>query len=231
MLLYRNSSVVYHHPSIINRKRSVVYATDGAIMTQNKQQTEDLRVRRTRKLLQHALIELTIEKGFAAVTVQDIAARAMVNRATFYRHYLDKYDLLDQYMNEVYELTASQEELSRMHRQDPALETPPVGLVSLLEHVQLYADFYRVMLGKKGDPAFVQRIQQYIEKRFRSLLPSTGAQTKRSSPPLDLCLSYVSHAGVGGITWWLRDGQSCSPEQVAAWLNQLSKANIDLAMG
>jgi AcrR family transcriptional regulator len=68
-------------------------------MTHSVGQPGDLRVRRTRKLLKSALIELTIEKGFAAVTVQDIADRAMVNRATFYRHCLDKYDLLDQYMS------------------------------------------------------------------------------------------------------------------------------------
>lgn len=200
-------------------------------MSQNKQQTEDLRVRRTRKLLRQALIELTIEKGFAAITVQDIAERAMVNRATFYRHYVDKYDLLDQYMNGLYELTASQEALPRMQPQDPASERPPVGLVRLLEHVQANADFYRVMLGEKGDPAFVQRMQQYIEKRFRSLLPSAGAQTKTSRLPLDLCLSYVAHAGVGAIVWWLTDGQSRSAEQVASWLSQLSKANIALALG
>lgn len=66
-------------------------------MSQNKPQNEDLRVRRTRKMLMQALIELTIEKGFAALTVQDIADRAMINRATFYRHYLDKYSLLDKY--------------------------------------------------------------------------------------------------------------------------------------
>lgn len=187
-------------------------------------------MRRTRKFLQQALIELTIEKGFAAVTVQDIAERAMVNRATFYRHYLDKYDLLDQYMNDVYALTASQEELARMPH-EPASERPPGGLVSLLEHVQIHADFYRAMLGKQGDSAFVQRIQQYIEKRFRTLLTGTDTRTKPSGPPLDLCLSYVSHAGVGVIAWWLNDGQSWSPEQVAVWLNQLSKANIDLALG
>lgn len=55
--------------------------------------TEDLRIRRTRKLLMQALIKLTVEKGFAAITVQDIANRAMVNRATFYRHYLDMPEL------------------------------------------------------------------------------------------------------------------------------------------
>ena len=63
---------------------------------------EDLRVRRTRKLLQKALIELTVEKGFAAVTILDISERAMVNRSTVYRHYPGgKYELLEQYTNEV----------------------------------------------------------------------------------------------------------------------------------
>ena len=67
-------------------------------MAQKSQGKEDLRVRRTRKLLQTALMELTIQKGFETVTVKDICEQAMVNRATFYRHYADKYDLLDQYM-------------------------------------------------------------------------------------------------------------------------------------
>jgi hypothetical protein len=46
--------------SIIKIGRNVVYATEEAIMTHNKKHNEDLRVRRTRKLLMQALIELTI---------------------------------------------------------------------------------------------------------------------------------------------------------------------------
>src|SRR6266536_5855376 len=54
----------------------------------------DLRVRRTQTNLREALIDLIEEKGFDAVTVGDIAERAMVNRTTFYRHYPDKYALV-----------------------------------------------------------------------------------------------------------------------------------------
>jgi hypothetical protein len=94
--------------SIIIATRSVVYATLGVRMAQKRDTTEDLRVQRTRKLLQQALIELTVEKGFAAITVRDITKRAMVNRSTFYRHYLDKFDLLEQYMNELFGLTSEE---------------------------------------------------------------------------------------------------------------------------
>ena len=60
------------------------------------EEKEDPRICRTRNLLQQAFIELTVEKGFAALTVSDITERAMVKRSTFYRHYLDKHDLLAQ---------------------------------------------------------------------------------------------------------------------------------------
>lgn len=54
----------------------------------------DPRVRRTRTLLQDALRSLVHEKQFSAISVQDIAERATVNRATFYAHYKDKEDLV-----------------------------------------------------------------------------------------------------------------------------------------
>lgn len=54
----------------------------------------DPRVKRTRKLLQQAFQELMTERGFQEISVQDIADRAEINRATFYAHFEDKYDLL-----------------------------------------------------------------------------------------------------------------------------------------
>jgi AcrR family transcriptional regulator len=55
----------------------------------------DPRVKRTRKLLVDAFMELLSEKTFQAISVQDIAERATLNRATFYAHFEDKYALMD----------------------------------------------------------------------------------------------------------------------------------------
>ena len=54
----------------------------------------DRRIQRTRQLLHEALIELIQEKGYEAVTVQDILDRANLGRSTFYLHYRDKEELL-----------------------------------------------------------------------------------------------------------------------------------------
>ena len=61
----------------------------------DKEIKDDPRSRRTRRLLQAAFNDLLAQKKFHEITVQDIATRADVNRATFYAHFVDKYDLLN----------------------------------------------------------------------------------------------------------------------------------------
>ena len=64
-------------------------------------QRVDRRVQRTRQLLNRALMELIVEKGYDSVTVQDIIDRANLGRSTFYAHYQDKDDLLFSGIDEV----------------------------------------------------------------------------------------------------------------------------------
>ncbi len=187
-------------------------------MAQKQEGNEDLRVRRTRKLLQTALMELTIQKGFDSVTVTDICEQAMVNRATFYRHYVDKYDLLDQYMNELYELLDQSQG-------EPSLDSPkgpPEGLVRMLEHLRNHADFYRAMLGPKGYPLFAERIRFYIEKRMQHSLPASPTPPDPGQPPLEMMLRSISSAGLGAILWWLEKGTPVTSEQMATWAVQIS---------
>src|SRR5215510_13011025 len=63
-------------------------------------QEQNLRLRRTQKLLREALIELIEERGFDALTIGELTERAMVSRAAFYRNYQDKYDLVEQIFEE-----------------------------------------------------------------------------------------------------------------------------------
>ncbi len=207
-------------------RTSVAKSTEDAKLTQKNVAKEDLRVRRTRKALQEALISLTAEKGFANVTIRDISERAMVNRATFYRYYRDKYDLLDRYMDEQYELLET--------LNTTVTGNPPSGLVRLLEHIHAHADFFRVMLGEKGDPAFNRKIRLYIEGHFRQMLPARDqkwAKANANQVPLDLGLAYISHASVGAIIWWLEKEMPYSAEQLAAWSVQLSTADWRACLG
>lgn len=67
-------------------------------MTQSK---TDPRILRTRKLIMDAFIDLSGKKEFKDITVKDITEEALINRATFYYHFVDKYDLLETVLSEV----------------------------------------------------------------------------------------------------------------------------------
>jgi len=61
----------------------------------------DLRIRRTRKSIRNAFILLLEEKSFTKISVNAITQKAEINRATFYLHYKDIHDLIDNILNEL----------------------------------------------------------------------------------------------------------------------------------
>ena len=95
------------------------------------QPAKDLRVRRSRKYLRDALIDLIEERGFDSLTVGEITERAMVSRATFYRLYQDKYDLVEQIYAEA--TKALFDAVS-----EPTTEHPPKIWVRFFEHIAEY---------------------------------------------------------------------------------------------
>ena len=195
-------------------------------MTRNGADSEDLRVKRTHKLLQEALIELTIQKGFAAIAVSDITKQAGVNRATFYRHYQDKYDLLNQYVARVYRLLAAAPGDRPPQPGEANTRQTQSGLSTIFEHIHANAKFYRVMLGKNGDPLFAEKIRQYVRERiWRSLPP----RQQKNDDTIDLYLSYSSSASMGAVLWWLEHDMPYTPEQIAAISYQIS-ANLSVML-
>lgn len=80
-------------------------------MTQPK---TDPRVLRTRKLIMESFMKLSSKKEFKDITIKDVTAEAMINRATFYYHFEDKYDLLDKTLSEV--LSINLESIHFNHR-------------------------------------------------------------------------------------------------------------------
>ncbi len=200
----------------------------------------DLRVRRTQALLRDALIDLISEKGFDAVTVGDISGRAMVNRATFYRHYQDKYDLVasifqDAVDNLISEIGPPPDNLETLYRLWSEFEAAPADQVSLdlklileawskfFEHFAKHARLYQAMLGKRGSTWFTTQMISYIEDSLQkrsteSRLASELLQSQKEGyMPLDVAQGCLASWLVSMLTWWLENGMTYSPQQIGIW--------------
>jgi AcrR family transcriptional regulator len=64
---------------------------------------DDRRVKYTKMVLRDSLMKLLAEKDISRITIKEICENADINRATFYAHYTDQYDLLDKIENELFD--------------------------------------------------------------------------------------------------------------------------------
>ena len=176
----------------------------------------DLRVLRTRKLIKEAFLELIGEKGFEAITIQEIADLALINRATFYLHYDDKYDLLEKITADVFA------ELSQLIRPSSYVENNEVLISKLEQMIQNIfdnigenIDFYHVMLGPNGLLGVSSQIQTIIKHNFKQEFLLLQLQDTDLSMPLDLLVEFIASALMGMIQWWITNEQIYSSAQMS----------------
>lgn len=172
------------------------------------QAVNNLRVRRTQKLLREALIELIEEQGFDTLTVGEITGRAMVSRAAFYRNYQDKYDLVEQIFAEaMHTLFSAVSELSTVHS--------PQVWVKFFEHMAQYDRLYRALLGRKGSPWFVLKMRATMVELVKQFgrLPLTD---RPIYPPSDEFVpNLIATMFVEAVTWWLEQEKPYSTDEIA----------------
>lgn len=199
------------------------------------QAENDLRVRRTQKLVQDALIELLNAQHFEKITVGDLAERAMINRSTFYRHYQDKYDLVEKIFEQ-----AAQDLNTTMGK--PALgldqidvEHSPEPWIAFFEHFAAHARLYRSLLGKNGSSWFMTRIREYTfnvmeeRERLREHLPLR--KREQETMPREVAVALAANFLISTLVWWLESESSYSPREIATWFRRFLFSGYPHALG
>ncbi|GAB1332030.1 TetR/AcrR family transcriptional regulator [Streptomyces sennicomposti] len=180
----------------------------------------DRRVRRTRAALRTALVDLVLAKGFHAITVEEIAERANVGRATFYAHYRDKEDLL---VGIVQDLAADRERLLPAVEQAEARGFTGLPVLYVFQHARQERAVYRVILRGEGDGRALREFTEIIcgqaEKVFRARAGQLGATPR---VPLDVVARAWTGELIGLLTWWVENDTGYSAEEITAHLRDLS---------
>ena len=190
----------------------------------------DPRVVRTRQLLRDALVSLIAEKGFDALTVQDIADRATLNRATFYLHYQDKHDLLVKSLHDaIDELIA---DIGTLNENGQLIfEGPQRPIKRVFEHVAQHTRFYQVMMGAEGVPAFVAGVRDHIAEITLNWLTMLQPAPEKSTVPLEIVANSLSWSLLGVLIWWLEHDMPYSPEYMAEQFRLLITSDLRQVLG
>ena len=188
---------------------------------------EDRRTLRTRCALRDALAaEIRAAGGLDRVAVTALAERADVTRRTFYSHYKDIPDLVEQCESELLEGLAlhiraiAATSLDALYRCLRRLEPCP-GSVELLSYIQANGDFMGALLGPGGDPRFAEKIKDLARATVNDRALH-GIDARALGPFFDYYVTFAISAEVGVIQKWLVDGMRESPELMARALTILT---------
>lgn len=125
-------------------------------------QVKDPRAVRTRQMIVDAFNQLIASTNFEQISVKDIASIASVNRATFYAHFVDKYELLDEMLTENVRGV-----MNATFNCNPELNEDSIVLmfISIAEiHDKMHTHC------RRGYNAFTQRIEDKVKEQFTLLV-------------------------------------------------------------
>ncbi|MFC5524144.1 TetR/AcrR family transcriptional regulator [Rhodanobacter ginsengisoli] len=198
-----------------NRTRhGTLFANRRQAMTRS----EDRRIQRTQQLLRTSLLELVKEKGFEALSVQEIIDRANVGRTTFYAHFSNKEELLMCGFDELRVLLKQRQREART-RQDERLFA---FSREMFEHVSEHRDVFRAMVGKRSGAAVQRRLQELLIELVREdvklALPALRAMPAQREP----VVRFVAGAFFGLLGWWLDDKPHLTAAEIDRRFRQLA---------
>ncbi len=172
---------------------------------------EDRRIRRTKRALAAALVELTTERPYESITVREIADRADVGYATFFRHYGGKDDLMLQIFHD---MTNDLEATAGEHG-DNFFKNE--GLL-IFRHVQDNEALYRSIL---DSPVFARRLRLLFTAHIARHMQQHMDAIPNPVIELEVAANHVATSLIGLVEWWLEKEMSLPIEQMARVYDRL----------
>lgn len=171
----------------------------------NPSKKTDPRALRSKRELKRAVVSLLGENpDITSLTVQKIAAKAELNRATFYLHYLDINDLLRHLVLEIFD------DLSQ--KLTPFLEIESMKdeekLLGFLDYFYQHRKLFAVLF---EGPQFKIKLHELLKDFVQNRRGIRGATNQENLVSIDLLAASL----LGIIMWWIKEGTFYSSEYIA----------------
>lgn len=185
----------------------------------------DRRAQKTREQLQKALVELIAERGYDAITIQDIVDRAELGRTTFYLHYNSK----DELFMSCHEAIIKEFHLGLIHpltRDELLSPQMPPQMAASYQHLEDgRALLYPIFQGKDSQ-IILRQIRDRSAREIEANLRRVFGEAE-SKVPLDMLANYLVGAQIALMQWWLEKKRTLSTSKnLAETLHRLQRAAI-----
>jgi AcrR family transcriptional regulator len=161
------------------------------------QKKPDRRSLKTKKAICGAFAELLTEKELHKITVQEIADKADVNRVTFYKHYLDVYDLYDKLEEEILiELGMLILQLDELHSEE--------FFSCLIAYIFDNKVIFTMIFSPNGTNHLRDKFGRLMEGLFRKLI-SEQQKKDISDKKIEYLSCYRAHGCIAMLEKWVHN--------------------------
>lgn len=179
----------------------------------------DRRTKYTKSVIKETFIDLLSEKDISKVTVSEICNIADINRATFYRYYLDVFDLLDKIEEEFVE------EVKNAYTVGDSDNQPLTHYVlALLNICYENQKMVKILFTSTGKPYFLNSILEEAydkcKRRWTKENPSI------SEDDIEYATVYIFNGTLGIVNYWIKCDFDKPTYEVADIINNLASYGI-----
>lgn len=186
----------------------------------------DRRVERTRTLLHQALRSLIIEKGYEAISVEDICKHANIGRSTFYAHFTSKDDLKQHHLKH---FRGKLLEQFRTNSAPAPVTARPLGFsLPMFEHACHHIHHHRALLGSKEGGIALDMIRQTLCEFVRTELAKAEG-TGAVDVPREAVVQHIVGSYMAVLVWWLERGAKLPPQQMDEFFQRTINKGIKLS--
>ena len=180
---------------------------------------EDARIRYTKMRIRSAFYELMQKTEYDKITVTSICNIAEINRATFYKHYLDVPDLVDKLQNDaVKELGFKLKKVKGESLASSVAETLRYIRGNITESSPIKELVFPASSG------FISKIADLIYELFSDSM--IQYEKESSGITKDILFSYISAGSAGIIEYWCKSGYKESEEDIARSILSLASSTL-----
>lgn len=175
----------------------------------------DARVRYTIKALKEALLSLLAAKPINKITVKEVCEKAELNRATFYTHFDDCFDLLESIEADLLG------DFEKSLRYVDSLEIPSL-VAAIYDMIEQNEEVCRVLVFGNKNAAVIRKM---IERARQQSIQSWKKELKKAtSDELEMLFTHLSN----GLMSVIVDGYARYPkETVIRFVNRTVKCSLD----
>lgn len=173
----------------------------------------DKRSKRSREKAFKAFLSLLSQKGYQAISTSEIIEASGIGRATFYKYFKDKEDLLSALCLETFEHVFKSHDRKEAHHDFRGLNDPVSELTHLFTHLKEgRSDLLKAFYADNGDV-----LSPYIGKYLKAYLPEALNLKEEGELPLELRKAILSSTFLSLLKWWGSQNLKTEPSLLASY--------------